>query len=71
MEVGVGALSIWHWLVFVLVVVIAEIIPLWLILKKAGYAGVWSLLAFIPVVNVVLLWFIALARWPALNSRQS
>ncbi|MGF6260533.1 membrane protein implicated in regulation of membrane protease activity [Paraburkholderia youngii] len=66
-----GALSIWHWLVFVLVVVIAEIIPLWLILKKAGYAGVWALLAFIPVVNVVLLWFIALARCPALNSRQS
>lgn len=71
MEVCVGALSIWHWLVFVLVVVIAEIIPLWLILKKAGYAGAWSLLAFIPVVNVILLWFIALARWPALNPRQS
>ncbi|MBC8741574.1 hypothetical protein F6X40_33975 [Paraburkholderia sp. UCT31] len=66
-----GALSIWHSLVFVLVVVIAEIIPLWLILKKAGYAGAWSLLTFIPVANVILLWFIALARWPALNARQS
>ncbi|MCC8400848.1 hypothetical protein LJ655_02875 [Paraburkholderia sp. MMS20-SJTN17] len=49
-------------------ITIVEVIPLWLILKKAGYPGAWSLLAFIPVVNIILLWFNALARWPAPNT---
>ncbi|MFT4064696.1 hypothetical protein [Paraburkholderia sp.] len=46
-----GSLSIWHWLMVVVLIATVEVIPLWMILKKAGYAGAWSLLAFIPVAT--------------------
>lgn len=44
-------------------------VPYWLIVKKAGYNGAWSLLFFVPLVNVVCLWVFALAPWPVLERR--
>lgn len=36
----------------------------WLILRKAGYQGVWALAMVIPGVNVIAIAFFALADWP-------
>ena len=36
-------------------------IPLW----PAGYAPWLGVLAVVPLVNLLLLWFVALAEWPA------
>jgi hypothetical protein len=34
------------------------------VVKKAGYSPWWALLGVIPVLNIVLLWVFAFARWP-------
>lgn len=34
------------------------------IIRKAGYSWWWSLLLLIPVVNIVMVWVFAFARWP-------
>jgi len=55
--------SAWQVLV-VLVYVVVIVVPCWRIVGKAGYAGAWSLLVLVPVVNVILLWVFAFAKWP-------
>lgn len=59
-----GSLSIWHWLiVFILVLVVPLIyVPA---VRKAGFSGWWVVLTWVPVVGLVLLWIFAFARWPA------
>jgi len=51
---------------FVLAVLVISAIPYWLIAEKAGYPGPLSLLMFVPIANIVIIWMFALAEWPAL-----
>lgn len=60
----INASSIW-W--FVLMVVLL-ILPLWKVSSKAGFPGVLSLLILIPVANIVFLYVLAFAEWPALRA---
>ena len=39
-------------------------VPAWRIAKKAGYSGALSLLLLIPLVNIVVIWIFAFAKWP-------
>ncbi len=39
--------------------------PFWFIFGKAGYPRWLSLLLLIPLVNVVVLYFLAFSTWPA------
>jgi hypothetical protein len=32
--------------------------------KKAGFSPWWVLLGAVPILNIVLLWVFAYARWP-------
>ena len=50
--------------VFILLAALLLVIPLWMILPRAGIAPAWSLVAFIPLGALVLLWVLALKRWP-------
>lgn len=59
-----GSLSIWHWLI-VLVIIFTAIFPAWKIVSKAGFSGWWSLLSFIPVIGFFALRAFALIEWPA------
>ncbi len=43
------------------------VLPVALIVGKAGYSRAWALLAFIPIVNLIALWLFAFAKWPALR----
>ena len=52
-----------HWLVG-LIGFLAFVIPAVKILRKAGYSGWWLLTAFVPFLNVIMLWIFAFARWP-------
>ncbi|KAA0695291.1 hypothetical protein DT594_10705 [Halopseudomonas laoshanensis] len=52
-----------HWL-WTLVVAIV-VVPVWQICRRTGYPGWLGLLMLIPMVNLVLLYFIAFADWPA------
>ena len=45
-------------------------LALWMtvrVLHKVGRSGWWCLLLFVPVVNIVMVWVFAFARWPALE----
>ena len=43
------------------------IVPFWKIFSKAGYPGALSLLVFVPLVNVVMIFFLAFSEWPVLR----
>jgi hypothetical protein len=61
-----GSMSIFHWLI-VIVVLFLYLFPAVRIVQKAGYSGWWCLLLVIPIVNVIMFWVFALARWPNLK----
>ncbi len=47
-----------------LVVGVLVVVPVWRICQKAGYSGWLSLLVFVPLVNLLLLYYLAFAEWP-------
>jgi hypothetical protein len=62
--------SIWYWLIVVIVVGIFVVLPAWMtvrILSKAGRSSLWCLVMLVPLVNIVMVWVFAFARWPALE----
>jgi hypothetical protein len=52
----------WLWMLMIAIVVV---IPVWRICQRAGYPGWLGFLMLIPMVNLALLYFIAFADWPA------
>jgi hypothetical protein len=38
--------------------------PMWRIAEKAGFPGVMSLIMYVPLVNLIVLWYLALNEWP-------
>jgi len=57
----------WHWVMPIIVPLIFLIIigiPVAKILHQAGYSRWWTILAIIPVVNLISLWVFAFLRWP-------
>ena len=53
-----------HWL-WMLVMAILVVVPVWRICQRIGYSGWMGILILIPMVNLVFLYFIAFADWPA------
>ena len=53
-----------HWL-WMLVIAIVVVIPAWRICQRTGYPGWMGILILIPIVNLVLLYFIAFSDWPS------
>lgn len=43
------------------------IIPFWFIFSKAGYSRWLSFLMVVPIVNIILLYFLAFSNWPSLK----
>ena len=56
---GVG-----HWIVFAVFAAIL-LYPLGRILGRLGLSPFWSVLAFVPLANLIGLWLLAFIRWPA------
>jgi hypothetical protein len=55
-----------HLLVIVLLIllVLVGLIPYWHIFKKAGFSPWLSLLMVIPLVQLIVLYYVAFAKWP-------
>jgi uncharacterized membrane protein YhaH (DUF805 family) len=49
---------------FSVIFAIIMLIPYVMIIRKAGYSGWWSLIIFVPLVNLIMLWVFAFSRWP-------
>ena len=63
-----GTFSLWHWII--LLVILAPLV--WMtsrITRKAGLSGWWAVLTVVPVVNPIVLWVFAFAKWPNLPGR--
>lgn len=52
-----------HWL-WMLAIAIALVIPTWRICQRTGYPGWIGILILVPMVNLILLYFIAFSDWP-------
>jgi hypothetical protein len=53
-----------HWLWFIVVVALV-LYPTGRILNRMGFSPLWSVLAFVPILNLVALWIVAFTDWPA------
>jgi hypothetical protein len=69
-----GSMSVWHWLIMMVMLVMVPVIwivPVWRIVSRTGYSGAWSLLGFVPILNIILLWVFAFSKWPADRNREA
>ena len=57
-------------LLLIIVMALVVVVPFWRIFAKAGFSGALSLLMFIPILNVVMIFFLAFAEWPALKEKK-
>lgn len=48
-----------------------SILPVVRIVQRAGFSGWWALITFIPVVNLLALWYFAFAQWPIMRPHRS
>lgn len=53
-----------------LIVLAACIYPFVRIVRRTGHSGWWVLTMIVPILNFVMLWVFAFARWPAVDDRQ-
>lgn len=51
-------------LVMLLLQIVFVVIPAFMILRKMGYSGWWSLLTYVPLGKTIGLWVLATATWP-------
>ena len=58
-----SGISYFSW-VFILVFIVAFIIPIARVLKRVGHSPWLALLYAIPIVNLIFLWIFAFTRWP-------
>ncbi len=52
-----------HWVVFAVMITVL-LYPIGRILRRIGLSPLWSVLAVIPLVNLIGLWVLAFADWP-------
>jgi hypothetical protein len=52
-----------HWLWFIVMIVVV-IYPVGRILSRIGFSPLWSIVTFIPLVNLIALWILAFTDWP-------
>ena len=51
-------------LIGLLVAIVLVGIPVWRILTRLGLSPWFTILAFIPVINIMSLWQLSYANWP-------
>jgi hypothetical protein len=59
-----GDIPIGLWPV-ILLFIFLWVYPMWRIIGRTGHHPALSLLAIFPVFGLILLWWLAFARWPA------
>lgn len=57
-------MSIWHWIVTIILWWLLFGWPCAKVLKRAGFSGWWTILSLIPFANIIGLWIFATTRWP-------
>jgi hypothetical protein len=65
-----GYWSVGHWVSFALFVALT-LYPIGRILNRLGISPFWSVLALVPLVNLIALWLLALSPWPRRSGSHS
>jgi hypothetical protein len=66
--------SSWHWVlppVMLLLLIVIFGVPIARILHRSGRSRWWTIVAFVPLLNLIGLWVFAFARWPKLDKSPS
>ena len=58
-------LTLWHWLLIAVIATLI-VIPYRMVWRKAGFPANFGFIMLVPIVNVGMLWYLALAPWPSL-----
>ena len=58
------------WFLSTIIMGLIIIIPFWRIFQKAGFNGALSLLMFIPIINIIVIFYLAFAEWPSQKKGQ-
>ena len=61
MPMSMGLFGSIMWLIMVVLI----ILPFWFIFSKAGYSRWLGLFMVVPIVNIVLLYYLAFSTWPS------
>ena len=64
MMMNMGSFGLMHLFAVVIIFLIVGI-PVARILRRIGFSGWWSILAIIPLANLIALWVLAFVDWPA------
>ena len=56
-----------HWIFFIGMVVVI-LYPVGRVLGRVGFSPFWSVLIFVPIVNVIALWIFVFSEWPSKKS---
>jgi hypothetical protein len=65
---GMDGISIWQ-LIIILFIILISLLIFRPIVNKAGYSGWWALTMLVPLVNLIMIWVFAFAKWPAEKSK--
>lgn len=57
-----------HWLSFILLAALV-LYPVGRILSRIGFSPFWSVAVFVPLVNLIALWGLAMIDWPESKDR--
>jgi hypothetical protein len=68
MDGWMGMSGFGHWLVFVVMLAVI-LYPTGRILGRLGFSRFWSVLALIPLINLIALWALAFSDWPRDRSK--
>lgn len=60
--------SMMHWVLVVLISVLPALI-FSLVISKAGFSRWLAVMAAIPLVNLIFLWWFAFAEWPKFSKK--
>ena len=64
---GIGAPELIVLLLYASILGVFFIWPFWRIFSKAGFSGWLSLTLIIPLLNIIMLFYLAFSEWPALR----
>lgn len=62
-DMMVGPWTALHWVVFAIFAVLV-LYPTGRILQRMGFSPFWSVIALIPLANLIGLWVVAMVPWP-------
>ncbi|KZK84834.1 hypothetical protein PsW64_01615 [Pseudovibrio sp. W64] len=62
-EMMMEGFALWQ-VVIMIVWILVVVIPIARILNRLGFSRIWTILAFIPLVNLIFLWILAYVHWP-------